>query len=97
MTNPNFLSVDKISYKNTDAVVYNIKYIMRESINNQSIDGENPLCLIFNDVVGYIIQKSSENKYLRFALRKNDKKVLRKYAELFDEIKNQIQTINGGI
>ena len=39
--NPNLLSINKISYKNTDAVVYSIKYIMMESINNQNIDREN--------------------------------------------------------
>ena len=29
---PNLLSVNKISYKNTDAVVYNIKYIIMKSM-----------------------------------------------------------------
>ena len=51
----NLLNVDKISYKNTDAFVYSIKYIMMESIDNEKIDSKNPLCLIFNDVDGYII------------------------------------------
>ena len=54
-----FWSKDKISYKNTDAV----KYIMRQSINNQNVDSENILCLSFSDVDGYIIQESG-NKYL---------------------------------
>ena len=47
---PNLLSIDKISYKNTDAVAYSIKYIMTESINNQNVDSENTLCLSFSDV-----------------------------------------------
>ena len=68
--NSNLLSIDKLSYKNTDAVVYNIKYIMMESINNQNIDSKNSLCLVFNDVDGYIIEESNENKYLIFALTK---------------------------
>ena len=38
--NPNFLCINKISYKNTDAVVYSIKYIMMESIHYQNIDSE---------------------------------------------------------
>ena len=38
--NPNFLSINKISYKNTEAVVYSIKYIMMESFNYQNIDSE---------------------------------------------------------
>ena len=40
---PNLLSINKTSYKNTDVVIYNIKYIMMESINNQNIKSENPL------------------------------------------------------
>ena len=38
--NTNFFSINKISYKNVDDVVYNIIYIIMESINNQSIDSE---------------------------------------------------------
>ena len=88
--NPDMLSINKVSYINTDAVVCNIKYkyIAMESINNQNIDSENPPCLICNDVDAYIIEGSNENKYLILALTKNNKKMLRKYAEIFDEIKN---------
>ena len=39
-------SINKISYKNTDAVVYSIKCVMMESINNQNIDSKNPLVLV---------------------------------------------------
>ena len=76
---PNLLSIKKISYKNTDAIVCNIKYIMMESINNQNIDTENPLCLVFSDLDAYIIEESNENKYLAFALKKNNKNVLEIY------------------
>ena len=62
--NPNLLSINKISYKSTDSVVYDIIYIMMERIKNQNIDSENSLCLSFNDVDRYIIEGSSENKYL---------------------------------
>ena len=70
---PNLLRLNKISYKNTDAVVYSIKYIMMESISNQNIDSENPLCLSFSNVDAYIIEESV-SKYLIFALRQNNKK-----------------------
>ena len=40
---------------------------MTESINNQNIDSENPLCRSFSDVDTYIIEKS-RIKYLVFAL-----------------------------
>ena len=84
---------DKISYRNTDAVVCSIKYIMMESINNQNIDSKNPLCLIFNAVDVYIIDES-ENKYLVFSLTKRNKNVLGIYRKLWNEIKNQIKTIS---
>ena len=93
---PNLLSINKMSYKNTVADVYNIKYIIMESINNQNIDSENSLCLILNDVDGYIIEISNENKTLAFALIKNNKKVLSIYRKILNETKNQIETINGG-
>ena len=47
----NLLSINKIYMKNTDVAVYNINYIMMESINS-----ENPLCLSFSDVDAYIIE-----------------------------------------
>ena len=80
--NPNLLSIDKISYKNTDAVISSIKYVMMENITNQNIDIENLLCLVFNNVDGYIFEESNEesneNKYLIFALTKNNKKSIKK-------------------
>ena len=54
------------------------------------------LCLVFNDVDVYIIEKSNEKKYLVFALTKNNKNVLGNYRKLWNEIKNQIETITGG-
>ena len=69
---------------------------MKGSINNQNIDSKNPFCLIFNDLDAYIIEESNKNKYLAFAFTKNNKKVLGIYRKLWNEIKNQIQTINDG-
>ena len=86
--NPNLLSINKISYKNTDAVVYNIKYIMVDIINNQNIDSENPLCLVFSDVDAYIIEESNENKYLIFALTKKNKKVFKNIQKSIKYKKN---------
>ena len=97
---PDLLSIEKISFKNTDAVTYNIKYITMKSLNSENNDSENPLCLI-NDVDGYIIECSSIEesngyKYLIFASTKNNKKVLEKYKKIWNEIKYQIETINYG-
>ena len=67
--------------------------IMRISFD---IVSENPLCLIFNNVNGYIIEESNRHKYFIFASTKNNRKVLEKYTKLWNEIKNRIETINGG-
>ena len=60
----------------------------------KSIDNEYPR-LIFNNVDGDIIE-SNGDKYLIFASTYKNKKVFKKYTELWDEIKNQIETINVG-
>ena len=60
---PNLLNISKIYARNTDAVIYEIQYIMMQSINNQNIDREIPLCLSFNNVDAYITEEN-ENKYL---------------------------------
>ena len=91
----NLLNIEKISFKSTDAVIYNIQYITMESLDLVNIDSENPLYLIFNNVVGYI-EESNGDKYLVFASTDQNKEVLKKYTELRDEIKNQTETINGG-
>ena len=57
--------------------------------------------IICNNVDGYIIECNSieENngdKYLIFASTDKNKKLLKKYTKLWDEIQIQIETINGG-
>ena len=59
---PNMLSIDKISFKSTDSVIFNIKYITMKSLNHVNIDNENPPYLIFNNVDG-CIQESNGDKY----------------------------------
>ena len=66
-----------------------------ESISNQNTESENLLCLRFSDLDAYIIEESG-NEYLIFALTKKNKKVLGIYKKLWNEIKKQIKTINGG-
>ena len=83
---PNLLSINKICMKNTHAVSYEIKYITIQSINNQNIDKEVPLCLSFSDADAYIIEEK-ENKYLVFALTDNKKEVLELYKKFWSEIK----------
>ena len=85
----NLLNIGKISFKSTDTVIYSIRYITMKSIDN-----EYPR-LIFNNVDGDI-KGSNGDKYLIFTSTYKNKKVSKKYTELWDEIKNHIETINVG-
>ena len=89
------LTINKKCMKNTDAVSYEIKYITMQSINNQNIDKEVPLCLSFDAADAYIIEEN-ENKYLVFALTENNKEVLELYKKPWSTIKKQIKAINSG-
>ena len=51
--------------------------------------------LIISKVDGHI-QKNDESKCLVFDSTNENKEVLKKYAELRDVIKNEIEAINGG-
>ena len=62
----------------------------------KNIHSVNPLYLIINQTSGYIEEKNG-NKYLIFDDSVNEnKELLKKYADVWDEIKNEIKTINGG-
>ena len=43
-----------------------------------------------------ILKKKNENKYLVFEFTDENKKVFKNYAELWNRIKNDIETINDG-
>ena len=92
---PNLLNINKIYARNIDSVIYEIQYIMMQSINNQNIDREIPLCLSFNNVDAYIIEEN-QNKYLIFALTGNNKEELDLYRKLWSDIEKQIKAINSG-
>ena len=64
-------------------------------LEHVNIDSAKSLSLVFNNVDGYI-EGDNGNKYLVFASTDKNEKVLKKYKKLWDEIKNQIETINGG-
>ena len=50
---------------------------------------------MIGEVIGHI-EEENGNKYLVFDSLDENKEVFKKYAELWDEIKNEIKTINGG-
>ena len=88
------LKVDKKSYKNID--IYYIGYITIKKIDDcENIHSVNPLYLLVNHASGYIEEKNG-NKYLIFDSVDENKEVLKKYADVWDGIKNKIKAINGG-
>ena len=87
------LKTDKKSYKNID--IYYTGYIVIKKIDDcESIYSVNPLYLRINHASGYIEEKSG-NKYLIFNSVDENKGVLKKYADVWDGIKNKIKAING--
>ena len=90
---PNLLNINKTSFeKNTNCVIYEIEYF-------KNFDSKNSLYLIFNNVDAYIEYNSTEDdsvtKYLVFPFTDKNREALENYTELWDEIKDQIETING--
>ena len=83
----NLLNIDKISFKSTDDVIYNIRYFTMKILNHVNVDNENSRCLIFNNINVYIEEKN-ENE-CRMASNDGKKEIL-KYIELWDEITTQI-------
>ena len=74
----NLLKIDKKSYKN---------------IGDQSIYSVNPLYLQVNHANGYIEEKN-KNKYSIFNSTDESKELLKKYSDVWSEIKNKIDAIN---
>ena len=90
----NLLNIDKKSYKDID--IYYIGYITIKKISDfENICSINPLHLITRKVDGHIEEKNG-SKYLVFDSADENKEVLKKYTELWNGVKNEIETINGG-
>ena len=90
---PNLLKIDKNLYKNID--IYYIAYITVKDSDYVKINSVNPLYLILSEVDGYIIERNG-SKYLVFDSANGNNEVLKKYNDFCDEIKDRIETINGG-
>ena len=61
----------------------------------EKICSVNPLYLMIGEVIGHI-EENNGNKYLVFDSSDEKKKNSKKYTELWDVIKNKIETIKGG-
>ena len=58
-------------------------------------DSVNPLYFIIDEMIGHFEEKN-ENKYLVLDEIDENKEVLNKYKEVWEGIKKEIETINGG-
>ena len=88
------LKVDKKDYKEID--IYYIGYVTVKKIANcNNINSVNPLYLMIDKMIGHFEEKSG-NKYLVLDDVNENKGVLKKYEEVWEGVKKEIETINGG-
>ena len=79
------LKIDKKDYKDID--IYYIGYC--------NINSVNPLYSMINEMIGHFEEKNG-NEYLVLDDVDEKKEVVKKYKEVWEGIKNEIETINGG-
>ena len=88
------LKIDKKNYKDID--IYYIGYTtFKEIANCNDINSANPLYLMIIKVIGHFEEKSV-NKYLVLDDVDENKEVSKKYEEVWEGVKKEIETINGG-
>ena len=88
------LQIDKKDYKDIDS--YYIGYVTIKKIANcNNINSVNSLYLMINEMIGHFEEKNG-NKYLVLDDVDENKEVLKKYEEVWEGIKKEIETINGG-
>ena len=87
------LKVDKKDQKEID--IYYIFYVTVKTIANcNNMNSVNPLYLMINEMIGHFEEKN-ENKYLVLD-DVDENKVSKKYEEVQEGVKKEIETINGG-
>ena len=88
------LKIDKKAYNEID--IYYIGYVTIKKIADYNdINGVNPLYLMIDEMIGHFEEKN-ENKYLALDDIDENKEVLKKYEEAWEDIKKEIVTINNG-
>ena len=82
------LKVDKTNYKEID--VYYIDFVTIKKIANCSnINSVNPLYLMIDKMIGHFKEKNGK-KYLVLDDADENKKVLKKYEEVWEGVKKEI-------
>ena len=88
------LKIDKKDYNEID--IYYIGYVTIKKIGDyNNINSVNPLYLMINEMIGHFEEKNG-NKYLVLDDVDENKEVLKKYEEVWEGIKKETETINGG-
>ena len=88
------LKVDKNNYKDID--IYYIGYATVKKIANcNNINSVNPFYLMIDEMIGHFEEKN-ENKYLVLDDMDENKEVSKKYEKVWEGVKKEIETINGG-
>ena len=88
------LKFNKRDYSEID--IYYIDYVTVKKIANcNNVNNVNPLYLMINEMIGHFEEKN-KNKYLVLDIVDENKEVSKKYEEVWEDIKKEIETINGG-
>ena len=87
----------KVDKKNDERIdIYYIGYVTVKKIANcNNINSVNPLYLMIDKMIGHFEEKNG-NKYLVLDDIDENKKVSKKFEEVSDGSKKEIETINGG-
>ena len=88
------LKVDKKHYK--EIAIYYIGYVTaKKVVSCNNIISVNPLYLMIDEMIGHFAEKN-ENKYLVLDDVNENKEPLKKYEEVWEGVKKEIEAINGG-
>ena len=78
------LKLDKKKYKDLD--IYNIGYVAIKKIGDcYDVNSVNPLYLRIDNASGYI-EEINEDKYLVFDVRDENKELLKRYDDVFNDL-----------
>ena len=93
------LKVDKKDYN--EIYIYYIGYVTVKKIDNcNNINGVTILYLMIDEMIGHFecnsVEAKNLNKYLVLDDVDENKEVLKKYEEVWEGVKKEIETINGG-
>ena len=88
---PNNTKIDENSYKNI--LLYCTGYVTIKDLKYVKINSVNPLYLIFSKVNRFF-EEINKNKYFTLVPTNENKEKIKKYEELWSEIRDLIQKFN---